>query len=299
MTIRAAFPDELSRARSLLNGHPVPPGASFLVGVKEHPVERLVAVIPWWKAPLRNSGKMGIRFHLASSGSSGLTLENLGQVLAQLDLIAQEEDTSSLFADFSLLKKNLLYQQLVERGFEIAQTDRYFSMPGTPVNQRCQKIFQRAKSRMPSSWKVESIREHGAEDVYALVKELGLMSPQQFRQYWDTANRERFEEKYSCVVVEEGRIIGTFLVTQRGADELHIHVDVVSPDYTAFSGLLTIAMRNFTSSASAENFPRVYTSRADSKLHGEGGNTPLRHGGEEHEPRHFLFKSGQTSLTKE
>ncbi len=44
MLIRPAYPDEISRAQSLLNGHPVPQEASFLVAVEEQPVERIIAL---------------------------------------------------------------------------------------------------------------------------------------------------------------------------------------------------------------------------------------------------------------
>lgn len=44
MLIKPAYPDEIGRAQSLLNGHPVPQEASFLVAVKEQPVERIIAL---------------------------------------------------------------------------------------------------------------------------------------------------------------------------------------------------------------------------------------------------------------
>lgn len=44
MLIRPAYPDEIGRAHSFLNGHPVPQKASFLVGVEEQPVERIITL---------------------------------------------------------------------------------------------------------------------------------------------------------------------------------------------------------------------------------------------------------------
>ena len=289
MKIRPAYPDELARAKTLLSGHPVPPEARFLVGVKAEPVERLVASIPWWKIPLPKSDAHALRFHFQCKGTPDE--ESLREILEELEALANENQLTTLLTDFSLPEAHPLYLLLTSVEYEISQTDRYFSMPGEAVNQRCLRVYQRVRSRMPDSWKVESIREHRAEDVFPLVAESRLMSPQQFQAYWDFANRERFEEKYSCVVAKDGKIMSAFLVTQPRADELHIHVDVVRPEFFEFSGLLTVAMRHFGVSNAPEGFPRIYTSRADSKKHVEGGNTPLRYGGEEHEPRHFLRKS--------
>ena len=110
------------------------------------------------------------------------------------------------------------------------------------------------------------------------------------RSYWNTANREHFEEKFSCVTLENGQIIGAFLVTRRGGSELHVHVDVVSPERKALSGLITLSMRHFTTSACGEGFPEVYTSRADAERHRQTGNTAIRNGGTELAPLHYLKK---------
>lgn len=285
--IRPAFPDELARARTLLNGHPVPQTVEFLVAVKEHPVERLVGAIPWWRVPRGDTeNSAALRFHLSLSTS--IAEESLLEVLHQLEEHARKNQLCAILTDFSLPKDDPLFLQLTARGYDIVQTDRYFSMPGDPGNQRTKKLYQRAKRKIPARWKIESIRGHSPEKIYALVGQQNLMTLQQFQSFWNTASPEHFEENYSCVVVDGEQLIGAFLVTERGVRELHIHVDVVSPERKVHSGLITIAMRNFTSCACPDGFPEVYTSRADSQKHTEGGNTPLRNGGTEQTPRHFL-----------
>jgi hypothetical protein len=288
MTLRPAFPDELGRAKALLDGHPVPPAATFLLLVKEQPVERIYAAIPWWTIPGSDRGSAHLRFFLAGAGS--VVSEHLQPILGRLEAVAREQQTGALFTDFSLPAGHPRFQELTASGFEIAQTDRYFSIPGELAKQRCQGLYRRAAGRIPGSWKVESIRGHAPDQIFALVGARGLMSLQQFRSYWNTANREHFEEKFSCVTLENGQIIGAFLVTRRGESELHVHVDVVSPERKALSGLITLSMRHFTSSACGEGFPEVYTSRADAERHRQTGNTAIRNGGTELAPLHYLKK---------
>jgi hypothetical protein len=288
MTLRPAYPDELGRARSLLNAHPVPVQAAFLVVVKEQPVERLLVAIPWWKVPGTDGQPASLRFFLADS-DTGVS-DHLASILSQLEALARQQEAAALFTDFSLPENHPLFLALTAYGYGIFLTDRYFSMPGASVNERCERLYRRAAGKIPATWKVESIRGQDPEKIFALAGAHRLMSLHQFQSYWNTANREHFEEKYSCVVLEEEQIIGVFLVTRRGEGELHIHVDAVSPGRKAVSGLITIAMRHFVVSAMPEGFPEIYTSRADSEKHVEGGNTPLRNGGSEGPPRHFLRK---------
>ncbi|MGJ8697529.1 MAG: hypothetical protein ACSHYF_14525 [Verrucomicrobiaceae bacterium] len=112
-----------------------------------------------------------------------------------------------------------------------------------------------------------------------------------FQNYWDTSGAEHFEENYSCVVLDRGKIIATLLHTKPAHDELHIHVDAIHPDNKHLSGYATTAMRNWVVSNCTPDFPRIFTSRADHQRHFEGGNAPLRYQrGTENPPRHFLQK---------
>ena len=286
--IRPAYPDELARAKSLLNGHAVPPEATFLVIVKEHPVERIIASIPWWQIPQRGSDDIALRFHLPPSH---LTPETLTEILTQLDNIAHEKNIAQVFTDFSLTKDHPLYQQLTTLGYEVAQTDRYFKTPGESFKSRFCRIYQRIQHRLPAHWKVESIRGHDPQKLFALIHAHHLMSPQQFQNYWTSSQGERFEEKYSFVILDGEEMIGLFLLTSRGATELHIHAECVHPDYLAQSSLIATTLRHATCSNCPEGFPETFTFRVDSEKHRQTGNTAIRQGGTEDEPRHFLKKN--------
>jgi hypothetical protein len=286
MTIRPAYPDELGRAQALLDGHPVPKQAAFLVAVREQPVERILAVIPWWPQAGEDEAPQ-LRFHLSRSG---LEAEILEEILQQLDALALEQNASALLTDFSLAEAHPLYLALSARGYEVCQTDRYFTVPGEIVKSRSLRIYQRLGPRIPPPWRIETLRGQDPEKLFALVAAHRLMSPQQFQNYWNGASRERFEADYSCVVLEEDEIIGLFLITQRGDDELHIHVEAASPARAAQSALISASLRNASFSRCPAGFPKVFTCRADSEKHRQTGNTALRQGGTEAAPRHFLRK---------
>ncbi len=139
MTLRPAFPDEPGRAKALLEGHPVPAAAAFLLVVKQQPVERILAAIPWRTVPGSDRWPAQLRFYLAGAGS--VVSEHLQLILGQLEAVALEQQAGALFTDFSLPARQPRFQELTASGLKIAQTDRYFSMQGEGVNQRCQRVF--------------------------------------------------------------------------------------------------------------------------------------------------------------
>ncbi len=289
MLIRPAFPDELSRAKLLLEDHPIPSNAGFLVGVKQRPVERIVAAIPWW--PLHSDhpgdGKKIIRFHLSFPGQAN-AIEQVPETVARLEEIAAEHHSTSLQTDFPLKSTNPLYQRLIDCGFEIARTERYLSAPGEQARQRTLRLYRRFKRRIPTDWKTESIRGQDPEKIFEIVAAHGLLPRHRFLALWNPANRERFEEAYSIVLTCGEDILGLYLLSQRDEHELHIHVEAVNPKYTSLSPLISVAIRNAFCTNCPEPFPEIFTFRADSEKHIQTFNTALRNGGEELEPRHFL-----------
>ena len=286
MLLRPAYPDELARAKTLLNGHPVPESAGFLVGVKELPIERLVAAIPWWKVPLKYPEDQALRFFLHNVGQMGE--HTLCEVLTELESLARENDLNTLLTDFSLPEAHPLYTQLISKGYQIAQTDRYFTVPAETVIQRSLRIHARLKPRLPESWQLKSIKGQAPGEIFKLIVPHGLISPQAFLTYWNTANREHFEERYSRLLFEKDELIGAFLLSQRGSEELHIHVEAAHPEHLSRSRLISAALRHASFSQCIDGFPKVFTWRADSVKHRQTGNTALRQGGTEGVPRHFL-----------
>ncbi len=288
MIIRPAYPDEISRAGLFLEGHPVPSGAGYVLGLKEHPVERIAVAVPWWEATCGEGSapEKTLRFFLGCP--NGLDPDVLKEILAALVTAGRERAVTYLHTDFSLPAAHPLFRQLTETGFTIDRTDRCFHVPGKEVKERTFRIFGRLGARVPADWKAASIRGHDPEAVFKIVGSHGLMPPQQFSKYWDGASKERFEEAHSRVLMRGDEILGVILVTRRGESELHVHVEAVNTEYAALSSLISTTLRNDLFRNCAEGFPEVFTFRADSSMHLQTGNSALRHGGTEDEPMHFL-----------
>ena len=218
----------------------------------------------------------------------------IDDALKVLESAATDSGASRLRYQASFPDNHPLFKKLTGLDYTIAQTDRHFLVSGEIVKNRSIRIYNRLQSRIPKNWVMESIRGHKAEDIYPLVAAHQLMTPLQFQQYWDTSNQEHFEADYSCVMVDQSHappsIIGVFLLTRRGDNELHIHVEAVKKDNMSQSHIISTALRNDSFSHCPQGFPEHFTWRADSKQHRQTGNSALRQGGVEKPPQHFLEK---------
>jgi len=285
---RSAYSDELGRAKSLIEGYPVPAHASYLLGVKEVPVERILIAIPWWKDRERESGEEVIRYYL--SGGGAMKPELLGDIQTQLEALAETHGITRIDTDSSFPEEHVVYQGLLEQGYRVARSERYFMVPGAEAKERVSRVYGKVEAQVPASWKVESIRGYSPEKVYELVGRYQLMSPELFKHYWNTANRERFEEEYSCVLLEEGKVIGLLLVSLRGSQELHVHVEASDSKGVGRSQLISAVLRNYACANCAEGFPSVFICKADTEKHQQAINSALRSGGREQLVHHFFVK---------
>ena len=292
--IRPAYPDELSRARALGQGAAMPGSAQFLVALVEHPVERIIAAFPYWPLPVCDDSDTEQATHefAVYFGTSSADQEQLlDDALAALETAARDAGASHLRCQSSFPENHSLYQKLTGLGYEIAQTDRQFTVPGDIVKQRSIRIYNRLKSSLPENWRVESIRGHNPKAIYKLVAQHQLMAPQQFQHYWNSSNSEHFEENYSCILLDGEEIIGTFLITRRGDHELHVHVEAADLRHMSQLRLISSTLRNHSFSQCPDGFPENLTFRADSKLHRQTKNNALRLGGEELPHQYVLCKS--------
>ena len=296
MIIRAAFPGELGRTRKLLEGQPVPADAHFLVGVKETPVERLVAAIASWPARCPEGDEPDTLLFSLGLAPSINDLKIFDELLAQLTEKARGKSISTLRYDAPLVEANPYYRELTSRGFTITQTERHFSIPGEIFKEHTLRDYQGFQEKIPDSWTLSSLRGQNPDALFRFVVQHGLISPQAFQNYWKTGQHEHFEAAYSKVLLDGETIIGAFLVTQRDKEELHIHVEAASPEYQSQSGLIAATLHHASLSQCAEGFPKFFTCRDDSGKHQETANTALRQGGTELPPRHFLEKAVGCSI---
>lgn len=292
--IRSAYPDELARAKSLLDNHPVPSAANFLVSVKQHPVERINAVIPWWKVAKnpqqKNPKKINIRYYLATSIANSLSPQDLHNIQTQLETIAKQENASAIYTDSSLPEDHPIHQSLTLQGYQICQTDRHFSIPAALIKSHSLPLYQQIKNRLPSHWQVQSIRGYDPAKIFNLIAKHQLMSLQQFKNYWKSDRGESFEADYSFIVLDQEEPIGLLLLSRRGQQELHIHIECVHPDYMTHSATLSATLRHASLSQCPQNFPEVFTCRADALKHKQIINSAIKQQASEAPHRHFLKK---------
>jgi len=257
MSIRLNYPDELGRAQSLLNGYPVPADANYLVWVKEQPVERIIAVIPSWKSKEELEGLASdtLRFFLTNLDKMDSVI--LGQILDNLEKIAESEGLTSLSYDTPLSDNNPLSNLLITKDYSIFHTDYIKSVPIEELKKSSLDSYQKIKTEIPSSWKIESIQGHSPGRIYSFISAESRITQEQFKNYWDTSNRERYEAKYSYILIEENKILGLILVSKRESQSLNVHVEMVNPEHSSQSILILASLRNAAFSNCSDTTPKI------------------------------------------
>ena len=278
MLIRPAFPDELGRAQSLLQGHPTAPGSHFLLCVKEQPIERIIATIPWFKAELENE-PAELKFSIHSGNTTGLSESELDDLFAALEELAQEEKAPHLTADFPLVEEHSLFQKLTDRGYAISQTETFISADGNEAKSH----FLAQKNELPNHLRLEPIRGHSPESFYQLATSEGALSPKQFKAYWDGASRERFEGDLSHLILAGEKVIAILLITQQGSHGLNIRIESISPDYEDQAELLSNALHQAAFQNCPDDFPQLITWSRQTQSSYQNGKA--------HKPRHTLSKT--------
>ncbi len=264
----------------------------------EHPVERIIAALPYWRgSDPPESESVGdlpqeqtFEFVLFFAGNADQQAALLGPALTALEAAVSEAGATQLRYQAALPSNHPICTQFTEKGYAIVQTDRHFTIPGESMKACTHRIYDRIQPRIPDTWRLESIRGYSAEEIYTFIAPHALMPPQQFKQYWDSSNREHFEENYSCILLNDQGIIGVFLVTQRGKDELHIQIEASHPESKGKSHLIAASLRNHSFSHCAPGFPDKFTFKTDSESPLKIRNTAIRNKGSEDPPRHFLAK---------
>ena len=242
MPIRPAYPDELGRAQSLLNGRHVPSNASYLVWVREQPIERIIAAIPSWTAKEKDENTKTLRFFLA--GLDKIDSEMLSQILDRLEKLAADQSLSSLTFDATLTSGSPLADILTKRGYSISQTDHISSMPTAELKKHSLDTYKSIQSGIPGSWRLESIQGHDPKEIFNFIAPQSQITPQQFKGYWDTSNREHFKADFSNILFDDDEILGLILTSKCGSENLRIHVEAFSPNYISQKDLISASLRN-------------------------------------------------------
>ena len=119
--IRPAYPDELGHAQSHHQGIPMPPDTRYLLAIKQHPIERIIATIPWSKTSVTNQqNNQSPELHQATQDTENTTLSIHAERIA-LSHIQHAEQLA-----------NLLYRAVFELCPEAPQTIHWNSPTQSP-----------------------------------------------------------------------------------------------------------------------------------------------------------------------
>lgn len=290
MTLRKAYPDELARAHALLSPtHEVPKHAHWMVAVQESPVERLMAVLAWWpKDEIASNNEQTVLFAWANRGQADPKI--IGLQIDALETEALECGAGRIKSAYAVNKEHPLHDVLLDRNYCICRTYRNFMMPGDTAIARTRRIYHRIEKRIPSSWQVESLFDQDPAAIFALLETHALMPRDEFQKRWNSTGASGFNNRYSVVVTEGGKLVGLYLLSEYPDDVLRVHAEVAAPAIKGQTGAMSCFMRHVSLCRYPEGFPSYFSSTA-LKRNTQAQNTPLRLGGTQSLPLHIFEKN--------
>jgi hypothetical protein len=283
LAIREPAPAELDRAVYLFRNHRLRPQARMLVAVRSRPVVRFVGAAIWW-----TEGKVGC-FQLACS--PGIIREEVcARLIEQVSQCARLAGMESVQYGELLSSNSEWIELLVRQGFIRLRSERFFEVPAQQSWTRTVEAFEKYKSKIPSGWRTESIRQHAPETVFELIAPYRLMPPEELRDYWRVDSAFGFELDLSSTLFDGPRPIGTFLA-RRVRDTLCVDVRVVQAENRLLNSLGNVCLLYHVAKrwSSNQNFSQLQF-RGGATEHRETANLAMRMDGRELPPRHVYSK---------
>ncbi|MGC9942766.1 MAG: hypothetical protein ABSE48_13095 [Verrucomicrobiota bacterium] len=283
LVIREPVPSELNRARYLFRNTRLRPRARIFVAVRSHPVERFVAAAAWW------SEANVARFQLACS--PGVVRDEVCALLIeQVSQCARLAGTESIQYGELLADNSEWIGLLGRQGFIQLRTERFFEVTTLQSWTRTVEAFEKYKSRIPSGWRTESIRQHAPETIFELIAPYRLMPPEELRDYWRADAAFGFELDLSSTLFDGARPIGTFLA-RRVRDTLCVDVRVVQAENRLLRSLANVCLLYHAAKRRRpdEGINQLQF-RGGATEHRETANLAMRMVGRELPPRHIFSK---------
>jgi hypothetical protein len=284
LTIRSPHASEVARALRFFEGEHVKAEAQVLVAVKATPVERFLGALAGWV-----EGDWG-RFHLAC-----------------LPGVARQETASALIREIVLTAraaglKGLMYAKLladgqepgsllVENGFEILRSERFFQLAVETGQRRVLQLLANHQAKIPSTWRTESLRHQPPECVLDLIAPYRLMTPEEVRSCWHWGERTGFDPDLSSILLENERAFGTLLARRKG-ELLCYDIRVARHSNPRLRALANLCLFHHSiKNHDLTNPVRWLQFRGGEQEHKETANLAMRMGGTELPPRHVLAMS--------
>jgi len=281
--VRVAQEGESVRARQLFMASPEQPplNASFLVALKPHPVERIVATLAWWRE------EMTVKFLVARKPA--VSAEQAAAVLvpaleALPGLGEQDVEFGRLLAE-----NEEVAPWLARHGYQTSRTERVFEAPCATVYQRLQLMLARQGREIPATWSTESIRHHLPETVWSLIAPFRLIKLESLRSFWAMPGERGYHPEFSNILFDAGTPLGVLLVRSDSVC-LAVDVRVVKPITRRLRSLANLLMFGHIQRVVTPTTWRILAFRGDEIEHRETANLARRMGGREVAARHIYIR---------
>lgn len=286
-TVRKARPGEELRARSLFASEDTKPpaDAEFLLALRQHPVERIVATLAMWKR------EDDLEFLLARL--PGVAAVEVAPILiSELDRIVP--DFREVACGRLLSPEDEWAPFLEAAGYARTRKERVFEADADIAREHLNRFYQRHAKSFPQSWRLEPISRHKPETVWPLIAAYRLITPEDLQLLWNLPPPRGYHRDWSPILFDGDEPIGTILVRSNGRC-IAIDIRVVKPIPAKSRALANIALLGFILDQTAPNSPRVVAFRGDESAHRETANLAFRLGGHEVVQRYRFAKTGQNA----
>ena len=279
--MRSPTSGEIDRVLHLFRNQRLRVTSRFLVAERTHPIARFVGAVAWWVEGMMARFQLAAYLSPANTGAIAKLIEgvvNAGRELG-LEMLQYAE----------LLPEGSVWGGVLEaQGFERVRSERSFEIAYGDAWTRTMRLYERHRGEIPATWRTDPIREHRPETILGLAEPHRLLPPEELRQYWQATTTAGFDLELSCILFDQDRPFGTFLV-RRLAEGLYIDAQIVHEPNPRRRSLGDLLMLYHDASRVTPDGPiRWIRFRRGTTEHRQTANLALRMGGHEL-PRHSVF----------
>jgi len=281
IVLREPSPDEYARVAYLFRNRRLHAGSRFIAAERTHPVARFLGAVSWWV-----EDDLG-RFQLACL--PGSAQNRAASVLVERVLTAAREGGLGSIQYGDLLPDGHPWLPVLKaQGFERLRSERSFKVAYADAWKRVMHLEEKHRSRVPSTWRTDAIREHQPEAILDMIAPYRLLPPAEVRYFWQDTMAGGFDLDMSCILFNGARPFGAFLA-RRLSDILCVDVQVVEEPNRWLRSLADVCQLHHGARRVAPGGPiRWIQFRSGQAEHRQTANLALRMGGLELPPQHLF-----------
>ena len=263
---------------------PPPTNANFILALKLHPIERIVAVLAWWREDAV------VKFQIARK--PGLLANDAAATLVPAMEAMPGFGAENLKYAQLLAENQEVAPWLARRGYQPQHTEHIFELPLSTAFDRVGALLARYSTEMPGSWTTEPIRLHSPEVVWPLIAPFRLIRFESLQSLWSAPGERGFHPELSNILFDAGTPLGVLLV-RTDHDHLVIDIRVVKPMALQLRSLANLAFFGHWRLVTPTTW-RVIRFRGDEVEHRETANLARRMGGRQVAVRHIYTRHGSS-----